>query len=598
MNSSSSSSSSSSSDDGDRGFREQYGNTQLSSVFGDGSAAPMPSAMSVGSIENGLTPLGLPLNQSTTKLSSNAFNCPGSSASLQTLSSMASSLVASPFASSKSIHLGNCDRPPLPPSNLSIASTRFHSYKADGNTTSAYSTPGKQSGLRLNMSMNITDASATDAGCEAPVYSKMVGFGCESMSGGSDLGSPMSIGSMDESPFSINRKSQIRRQTSYALFSRTSAPTTPTANRRMSLDFGDGLANNGILSTPAPKSIHRILDSLKKESRPFESEIEHERVTNTEVAKIFADPQSPMQMGSVTPPDIPGSSIYIEGETVSITPRTPIPVSQLKDPLIYYSQTSKLNPESSFLSRREQSTSPSSPLLLCTRSKRKLSTTEFVLDRIEGTRSVKRAYHRLPSSPRTLVSPSTISLCSSGSHVIPNAPAPVRPACLPSNAHLNGLFTSMIHGQVGHMGRSRSGSGSSISSMSSMISDRTHTMVPATSYMAMDRTSSLLGGSLGAHTIPNFSHQISSLEPGTMHDNKGISDLEQLSESEPIQPLFFSQTNPMLHTSIHVSNQSGNSMHTSPKHVGYSRPGVPMLNLSGAGTDFSRMSLSDENVHK
>nr|KAJ3418165.1 hypothetical protein HK105_000254 [Polyrhizophydium stewartii] len=171
----------------------------------------------------------------------------------------------------------------------------------------------------------------------------------------SDIGSPMSVGSADDMPV-FHRLH--RRQSSSVISARIhhsmsintamlatsyGASIRPGA-RRMSLDSQSGLHRTPIPGTPAPKSIHRILQELKQESRPFESEIEHERATNSVVGKAMAQPGSPMA-ASITPPEMAASPTAPEFDLFIHTPRTPIPVSHIKDPLVYVSHSSRLNPE-------------------------------------------------------------------------------------------------------------------------------------------------------------------------------------------------------------------------------------------------------------
>ncbi|KAH6560388.1 hypothetical protein BASA60_000309 [Batrachochytrium salamandrivorans] len=390
--------------------------------------------------------------------------------------------------------------------------------------------------------MNLDDSEATpsDASSGTQSYPRGAGLG-ESVSGGSDIDSPMSIGSAEDTH--TVRRLQPRRQTSCALFHQTPPnPTGGIAVRRMSLDFDSDHRHLISPSTPVRKGIHRVLDDLKKEARPFESEIEHERATNIEVGKIFSDPLSPIHSVGTTSLNIPGSPVLLEVESPAFAPRTPIPAAQLKDPLVYYSHTSKLNPE--------------------------ISTTDFVVDRIDVTRSGKRSYRRLPSSPRTLPSP--------------------RPLSSPSSSSMGPLGPSQAL-----MSRPRSGSGSSVSSMSSMVSDRPQgTSAAAFMMMNLDRSGSAISTTSSGYGGVGGS--------GSHHGGSGSSQHPPHSGAGSGGDSGSVVSSPDAYHR-HMGNALPNSLHPGVIPVnshGSTYPGSQLLNLSGPGTDFSRMSLADENGDK
>ncbi|KAH6559980.1 hypothetical protein BASA50_006639 [Batrachochytrium salamandrivorans] len=475
----------------------------------------------------------------------------------------------SPFACyrRRSIHHPySHDRSPFMPSSIStFSNNRLHATRPTSVPTIGGATTHRTS---LSLCMNLDDSEATpsDASSGTQSYPRGAGLG-ESVSGGSDIDSPMSIGSAEDTH--TVRRLQPRRQTSCALFHQTPPnPTGGIAVRRMSLDFDSDHRHLISPSTPVRKGIHRVLDDLKKEARPFESEIEHERATNIEVGKIFSDPLSPIHSVGTTSLNIPGSPVLLEVESPAFAPRTPIPAAQLKDPLVYYSHTSKLNPESNFLSRREASASPSSPMLISTRNKRKLSTTDFVVDRIDVTRSGKRSYRRLPSSPRTLPSP--------------------RPLSSPSSSSMGPLGPSQAL-----MSRPRSGSGSSVSSMSSMVSDRPQgTSAAAFMMMNLDRSGSAISTTSSGYGGVGGS--------GSHHGGSGSSQHPPHSGAGSGGDSGSVVSSPDAYHR-HMGNALPNSLHPGVIPVnshGSTYPGSQLLNLSGPGTDFSRMSLADENGDK
>ncbi|KAJ3043054.1 hypothetical protein HDV00_005962 [Rhizophlyctis rosea] len=167
-------------------------------------------------------------------------------------------------------------------------------------------------------------------------------------------------------------------------------------------------------------SLGRIATLLEDETRPFMNEIAHERALNKGVLPLV-DGTGGGGVGPSPLVDVPDSPVSAAstGEvrdelSLDSTPlplRTvTIPNSHIKDPAVYMSNSSKLNPENNYAARyQDMITSPSlspintpsgilgslSPLILG-KGKRKYS--DFTVSTEERFEPYKRP-HRIPSSP-------------------------------------------------------------------------------------------------------------------------------------------------------------------------------------------------------
>ncbi|KAJ3293902.1 hypothetical protein HK104_004131 [Borealophlyctis nickersoniae] len=111
-----------------------------------------------------------------------------------------------------------------------------------------------------------------------------------------------------------------------------------------------------LLKTKSLPALGRIATLLSEEIRPFEKEIAHERSLNSGILTVSNEDLAAAASGSPLVPDSPqsvhsnASFLMDDGSSEYIAVPVPvravaIPKTQIKDPAVYVSHSSKLNPE-------------------------------------------------------------------------------------------------------------------------------------------------------------------------------------------------------------------------------------------------------------